>query len=93
MQVNLFRMKIVAIIQARLDSKRLPNKVLIPICGTPIIDLILKRLSLSKKLDNIIVATSNNKKDFLLKNHVESLGFICEQGSENNVLKRYFHTS
>ena len=42
-------MKIVAIVQARLNSKRLPGKVMKQICGIPMIGLLLRRLSLSKK--------------------------------------------
>ena len=54
-------MKTLAIIQARMGSTRLPGKVLKKISGTPIIGLIVKRLQKSKQLNDIIVATSNNK--------------------------------
>ena len=86
-------MKIIAIIQARLNSTRLPNKVLLPICGIPMIDLLIKRLSLSKSINDIIVATTNNKKDFELKQHIERIGLICEQGNEEDVLSRYFEVA
>ena len=56
---------IVAIIQARLNSVRLPGKVLKQINGIPAIECLFKRLSKSKYLDNIVVATSKNKKIFL----------------------------
>ena len=52
-------MKVVAIVQARLGSVRLPKKVLKPITGKPMIELLLNRLSKSKELNDIIVATSN----------------------------------
>ena len=54
-------MKVVAIIQARLNSVRLPGKVMKQICGVPMIGLLLKRLSLAKKIDQIVVATSYHK--------------------------------
>ncbi len=50
------------ILQARTGSKRFPNKVLKKVSGLAVIEIILKRLSLSKKVDKIIVATSNKKK-------------------------------
>tara|TARA_A100001015_G_C14568661_1_gene548222 strand:+ start:127 stop:303 length:177 start_codon:yes stop_codon:yes gene_type:complete len=55
-------MKIVAIVQARLGSIRFPNKVLKKISETTLIEILLKRLSKSKLIDQIIVATSINKK-------------------------------
>jgi len=69
--------KIVAIVQARMGSIRLPNKVMVPICGFPMIELLLLRLSQSKELDEIIVATSLDKKNADLVNHVAGLGFVC----------------
>ena len=56
-------MKIVAIVQARLGSKRLPNKVIKKIDGSPMIEILLKRLSRSKLITKIVVATSIDSKD------------------------------
>ena len=53
-------MKVVALIQARMGSLRLPGKVLRNIEGKPLIELLLKRLSKSKELDEIVVATSKS---------------------------------
>ncbi|MBE9523993.1 MAG: aminotransferase class III-fold pyridoxal phosphate-dependent enzyme, partial [Chloroflexi bacterium] len=82
-------MKIVAIVQARMGSIRLPNKVMKPINGTPMIELLLSRLSRSKELDLIIVATSTDERNQPLVEHVKKSGYICEQGSENDVLERF----
>ena len=82
-------MKIVAIVQARMGSTRLPNKVMKAIEGNPMIELLLKRLAQSKELDQIIVATSIDERNLPLINHVRKLGYSCEQGSENDVLDRY----
>ena len=86
-------MKVVAIVQARMGSTRLPNKVMKSICGTPMIEVLLKRLSASKEVNEIIVATSSNDINQPLIDHVEGLGYICSKGSENNVLSRYFKTA
>ena len=56
-------MKIVAIVLARLTSKRLPGKTLMPILGIPLIELLIQRLSLSKKINQIVIAIPKNKKN------------------------------
>ena len=82
-------MKIVAIVQARMGSTRLPNKVMKLIGGVPMIELLLSRLSKAKELGQIIVATSVDESNQPLVTHVEKSGFACEQGSENDVLNRF----
>jgi glutamate-1-semialdehyde 2,1-aminomutase len=82
-------MKIVAIVQARMGSIRLPNKVMKPINGVPMIELLLARLARAKEVDQIIVATSVDERNLPLVEHVRKLGYVCEQGSENDVLDRY----
>ena len=82
-------MKIVAFVQARMGSTRLPNKVMKPIGGIPMIELLLARLACAKELDDIVVVTSIDKRNLPLIEHVRKLGYTCEQGSENDVLDRY----
>ena len=82
-------MKVVAIVQARMGSARLPNKVMKSIGGVPMIELLLARLSAAKQIDQIVVATSVDKKNQPLAEHVERLGYLCVRGSENDVLERY----
>lgn len=83
-------MKIIAIVQARLGSTRLPNKVIKEINNTPMIELLLARLSQSQYIDKIVVATSINQQDDMLKNLVESLGYECFRGDEEDVLRRFY---
>ncbi len=83
-------MKTVAIVQARMGSTRLPDKVMRQICGKPMIELLLARLSRAKEVDEIVVATSDDPRNRVLAEHVRSLGVRCVQGSENNVLNRYY---
>lgn len=82
-------MKIIALVQARMGSTRLPNKVIKPICGTPMIELLLTRLSRATEVDQIVVATSTDVRNQPLADIVRKLGYACEQGSENDVLDRY----
>lgn len=88
-----FFMKIVAIIQARMGSTRLPNKVMKLIGGIPMIELLLARVAQSKSINQIIVATSFDSKNITLLEHVEKLGYFCERGSEDDVLDRYFNAA
>jgi glutamate-1-semialdehyde 2,1-aminomutase len=82
-------MKTVAIVQARMGSTRLPNKVMKAIGGTPMIELLLSRLSKAKEVSQIIVATSVDKSNLPLVDWVGRLGYACVQGSEADVLDRY----
>ena len=86
-------MKVLAIVQARLGSTRLPRKVMRPICGVPMIELLLRRLSGAKLLSEIVVATSQEPHNQLLVEHVESLGYGTYQGSETDVLDRYYRAA
>jgi len=82
-------MKIVALVQARMGSIRLPNKVVKPVGGIPMIELLLSRLSRAKEVSQIVVATSLDERNQPLFNLVCKLGYACEKGSENDVLDRY----
>lgn len=86
-------MKTLCIVQARMGSSRLPGKVMKSINGSSVIELLLLRLSKSKLIDLIVVATSKNHENKVLVEHVEKLGFKCETGSENDVLDRFFQVA
>lgn len=82
-------MKVVALVEARMHSTRLPNKVMKPIGGIPMIELLLSRLSRAKEVDQIVVATTVDERNLSLVEHVRRLGYACEQGSEHDVLDRF----
>lgn len=86
-------MKIVAIVQARMGSTRLPGKVMKKINGTPLIELLLERLSKTESLDSIVLATSHQPENLALIRHVQEKGFQVEMGDENDVLKRYLRAA
>ncbi len=81
---------ITAIVQARMGSSRFPGKVMEKINGTPIIELLLNRLSKSKKIDQIVIAIPLDEKNKSLENHLQEKNYKIYKGSENNVLERYF---
>jgi glutamate-1-semialdehyde 2,1-aminomutase len=86
-------MKIVAIVQARMGSTRLPNKVMKQIAGVPLIELLLKRLAQAAEVDEIVVATSVDGRNQPLEDCVTALGYRCYRGSENDVLDRFYQAA
>lgn len=82
-------MRVVAIVQARMGSTRLPNKVMKLVGGFPMIELLLARLSRAREVNEIVIATSVDPRNEPLAQHVQALGYQCSRGSENDVLDRY----
>lgn len=81
-------LNIVATIEARMTSSRLPGKVLLPIGGQPALGLLINRLKQSRYLDAIIVATTTNETDDSIQALAEECGVLCFRGSETDVLGR-----
>jgi len=79
------------IIQARLTSRRFPNKMLRKIKNKTIIEIMLLRLKKFKYYKNIIIAIPNTKKNNILNNFLKKKGFNVERGSESNVLTRFYN--
>jgi glutamate-1-semialdehyde 2,1-aminomutase len=82
-------MKVLCIIQARMGSTRLPGKILMEIEGKPMLHHELDRLSLSKLIDHVVVATGDGPENDPVETLCESLGVHSFRGSENDVLERY----
>ena len=86
-------MKYLAIIQARCGSSRLPNKVLKEIEGKPALEHMLKRISNSRLIDEVVVATTYNREDIPIVQLVSSMGFRVFVGSGDDVLDRYYQVA
>lgn len=80
--------KIVATIEARMTSSRLPGKVLMPLAGKPALERLLERLGRSKYIDEIVVATTTNVTDDPIIELIDKLGIKYFRGSEDDVLDR-----
>jgi len=80
---------VAAIIQARTGSSRLPNKMLAPLGGAPLIDWVLRRVSRAKEIDDVILATSTLTRDDPLAERAGILGVSVFRGSEEDVLGRF----
>jgi spore coat polysaccharide biosynthesis protein SpsF len=80
--------KIVATIEARMTSSRLPGKVLLPVLGRPMLHYLVKRLQAVPSIDEIVLATTTNSTDDLLVAFAEEEGIRVYRGSENDVMAR-----
>lgn len=80
--------KIVAVIEARYNSSRLPGKVLMPILGQPMLVRIIQRLKLARTLDDIVVATTDSPLDDSVVEAMNYMGAHTFRGSEEDVLDR-----
>lgn len=80
--------KIVASIEARMGSSRLPGKVLADVNGQPALSRLLNRLRRSEKIDEIVLATSVAPADDLLEQWAKTENVAVYRGSEEDVLQR-----
>lgn len=85
--------RIAAIIQARMGSTRLPNKVLAKIEEHPMIWHLVQRLKNSKYKPEIIIATTTSEKDKLILDIVKELNVKSFAGSVDDVLDRYYQAA
>lgn len=83
-------MKIGAIIQARTGSSRLPKKVLMDLCGETVLWHVVQRVSQSKKINQIIIATTDKEEDAKIVDEAKRIGVDFFRGSEEDVLSRYY---
>ena len=80
--------KIVATIEARMTSSRLPEKVLLPVLGRPLLHYLVTRLKVVPSIDEIVLATTVNATDDILAAFAKKEGIGCFRGSENDVMER-----
>lgn len=86
-------MKVVAVIQARMGSTRLPGKVLLDLAGEPMLARVVNRSRRAEMLDKVVVATTKKSRDNAIVELCESRGWLYSRGSEDDVLDRYFQTA
>ncbi|MGK9476879.1 cytidylyltransferase domain-containing protein [Melioribacter sp. OK-6-Me] len=82
-----------AIVQARIGSTRLPGKIFKELEGKPILWHVINRLSHSKKIKNIIVATTDLPEDDATEEFCENNKIDCFRGSSEDVLSRYYQAA
>jgi spore coat polysaccharide biosynthesis protein SpsF len=84
-------MKVIAMVQARMGSSRLPGKVLMPLIKKPLLEILLERLSFSETLDQTIVATTTSPQDDVLSEWLLQKNTPVFRGSEHDVLDRFYN--
>ena len=82
-------MKVVAIVQARMGSTRLPGKVLMDIGGFSMLERVLLRTRKASQVDDVVVATTLAPEDDQLEEASARIGFSVSRGSTSDVLDRY----
>lgn len=83
----------VAIVQARMSSERLPGKVLREIAGKPMLEHVIDRAAQSQSVDDVIVATSGLSADDPIETFCSERGFRCFRGAEDDVLDRMYRAA
>ncbi len=85
-------MKIVAIVQARIGSTRLPGKVMKPILGKPVILWDIDRISSSMLIDETVIAIPYGEENDIIESTIRQYNnkIAVARGSENDVLDRYY---
>lgn len=85
----MLKRRVVAIIQARMGSTRLPGKVIEKIGGKPLLEILVNRLQKSEYVDDITIATTKNMRDNAVEILANEIGINCYRGSEEDVLERF----
>ena len=86
-------MKVVAIIQARMGSTRLPGKVLKDLCGETVLARVVNRTRRAMLLQEVVVATSVQPADDAIVQECGRLSVACFRGAEADVLDRYYRAA
>jgi len=83
------RLNMLAVIQARMSSRRFPGKVLQALHGTPMLVFLIHRIQQASCIDKLVVATSINPADDVIVEYLKGSGIDIIRGSEDDVLTRY----
>jgi spore coat polysaccharide biosynthesis protein SpsF len=84
---------VVSIVQARMNSSRLPGKVLMPIAGYSMLNWVVERARMSQLTDAVWVATTTDPSDDAIAAYCETQGYPLYRGSEQDVLDRFFQAA
>jgi spore coat polysaccharide biosynthesis protein SpsF (cytidylyltransferase family)/predicted dehydrogenase len=85
--------KVVAIIQARMGSSRLPGKTLADIAGRPLLTRVIERTCLTHRLDEVMVATTTAKEDDAIEDVARRSRASVFRGEAQDVLDRYYNAA
>lgn len=86
-------MNIIAIVQARMGSTRLPGKMMLDLAGTPVIAHVIRRVRAARLVHGVWLATTVNAEDDVLADWAKNEKVPCYRGSVDDVLDRYYETA
>ncbi len=86
-------MKTVAIVQGRMASSRLPDKILKEIGGQPMLAWVVERAKRAAKVDQVVVATTAEASDDPVETFCREQGYPCYRGSMHDVLDRFYQAA
>jgi len=84
---------VIAIIQARMASSRLPGKVLLDIGGQPMLARVVERVKRARTVERVVVATTTDPSDDPVERLCQERGYPCYRGSAQDVLDRYYQAA
>lgn len=84
------KIKVVAVVQSRMSSQRLPGKSLVDLEGKPVLERVVERVSRAKLIDTIVVATTTNPADDAVEELCKSKGWNYHRGIEGKVLEQFY---
>ena len=87
------KFRTVAIIQARMGSKRLPDKVLLDIAGEPMLVHVVERTKQATTIDQVVIATTNERAEDPIAELCSQRGYACYRGSSFDLLDRYYQAA
>ena len=87
------RLKLVAVIQARMGSSRLPGKILLPLQGKPLLERMIERVRAASALDDIIVATTTDPADDPIRALCRRIDIPIYSGHPTDLLDRHYQAA
>lgn len=85
--------RVLAIVQARIASTRLPGKALLPLAGKPVVVHVLERALRIPSVNSVVLAVPEGKENTALFDAARHLNVLFFQGSENDVLDRFYRAA
>src|SRR4051812_40133487 len=81
--------RVVAVIQARMGSSRLPGKTMMDLAGMPLLRRVIRQIAGAETLDEVVIATSADPIDDVIEEFCKVEGVRVVRGSADDVLSRY----
>lgn len=86
-------LKVVLLVQARMGSTRLPGKSMLDLAGAPLVGRILERLQRCRRVDEVVLATTEQAEDDVLVGLALRYGVAPFRGSVNDLVDRYYQAA